>query len=213
MIYSNTEVFSLYKSAAKGAGFPTGLCEELAKAGLALDTAELNGARTVLQALQGGFHEDPQVSRVNNILSITAPCCAPFGLSCCELLQADPDLHAVKLLTVNCPRLLIGYGIISAQRLGCNYEINFSDTCTVNMLPEGYGISGKIPGQAKGVIITRAKPDIASSANITKYKIFYTLTMEQESFDGLKYYAAKTHVPESEASRLTGAGAGLNDND
>ncbi|WP_299378198.1 DUF3726 domain-containing protein, partial [uncultured Kiloniella sp.] len=61
MLRSLNEVYSELRKAALGAGFPTGHAEDIAHSGAALIALGEDGASAVLQALNSGYVNSPEV--------------------------------------------------------------------------------------------------------------------------------------------------------
>jgi hypothetical protein len=65
----------------------------------------------------------------------------------------------------------------------------------------------------RGVIVNTQSSDLSISKGIASELVFERCSIEINDWTAIGQYAALTYVPETDQSRLDGAGAGLSDND
>ena len=65
----------------------------------------------------------------------------------------------------------------------------------------------------RGVVVKTQSKDLSISEGIASELAFERCNVDTKDWTAIGQYAALTYVPETDQSRLDGAGAGLNDND
>jgi len=184
MSHSRNEAASLITKAAAGAGLPWALARDLAQAFNAINTPTDADWQSLMAVLNQPITAiKTKVS--DQGLEVFDARIATAGPATLDWLVAD--LGSVTLYDLDAPALLSGY----LDAGGAEYSLAFHR--------QHSGTS---------IIITRAGPaDMGAQSALPR------LEFPPEILDKLTSFAAKTFVPESDASRLSGAGAGLTDND
>lgn len=206
VICSQNEVAALLKKAALGAGFPTGLADDLAAAGVALARRGQSGAAVVLDALLAGFSASDAPETVGVRLTFGSCCLAAVGASAFDLLVAKPS-RPVEFTEVAHPMLLLGLAAAAAERTGWTFRLASGDGSSVDVNPQESAASTSLPDPVVITVLSATRSDEPPVVS------FLPVDVDDEAFSRLSVLAARTYVPATEASRLSGAGAGLTDND
>ena len=186
MSWSLGEIRALVVKAARGAGHPWGVADEV---GLAVDWLEqcgLPGAEAAAQWLQ------PQ----------TGACPVTLGLTIADSGDLDqlPSDGAVAM-----PLLLLPFlGRAAPERAALSLKIGAQ---AVLVWSDGTDLDGPLP--------TSAVVSFAGMAEKADQHpgVFRVQNIAAANLTTLNDFAARTYAPATEASRLLGAGAGLTDND
>ena len=192
MSYSLNEFQALARKAARGSGVPWGIAEEAGMASRYLCEHGLNGAESLCQALGQPPKTNPLY--IGPALS--------DGAWAQQNWQSSQPMHA--------PALLIPFAALSLADTdiwlhiawdGVSLYLSKSDLIytKIDQIHAAGPIEVKIETGEAGLGKALQK---SSRAQISK-----------ECYRALERLAEKTYAPATEASRLTGAGAGLNDND
>ncbi len=204
------EIETTLRKACIGAGFPTGLTDDIGRAAVWLVAQDMDGVGAVLAAIEAGFHAPDMRAEKNGVITFPRARAATCGPSVGELLLGEATCDRVHLTGVDTVPLLFGFAGLAAARFGCGFRFEFSNGVTADVL-------------ADRVIIADPVPE--SGCDITVTCLTRTPSQSQRSLPGngrevpdalwrrAEDLAAKTYVPESRASRAQGAGAGLTDND
>lgn len=203
MTLSLNEVEATARKAARGAGFSWGQAEEAGRATRWLCAHGLDGCGTLAALLLRPRHATPQVTggqvgaRRTLCPLVTGMALADFA----HLLKAGP----IRMTPVAHPLVLLPFASTAAVHAGRTVTLQ-SDAFTATTDGSQTALSGQPPSPAAITVTpggtvahplsraTRATPGPADWATLTAL-------------------AARTHAPATEASRLSGAGAGLSDND
>ena len=196
---SLNEVTNAFRKAACGAGYPFGVAEDIARAGAALIMAGQDGAATIADilpaekglpfsqtALAGAAHFD----------------CAAGGED------------RVTLEAVDAPLLLVGFALASARQYGCSFRLTSGDIA-FDVTPRGV-CEGFSPDYHSGPVSVAllegqidVKPLVSGEAPVAGEGV----EINEAAWPPINKWSMETCVPASEQSRLSGAGAGLTDND
>lgn len=208
---SLNEVEALAKKATRGAGYPWGLAEEAGKAVRWLCAANIDGCAALAELLVESDGVD---------LSDRKPCpgtpWTSSGKRLCPLLAgvtlsdladtlADRD---IQLENVAWPILLAPFAGLSARCLKKSVALEWEDACVATD-GENVAISGNIKPASATVSVSvgvRFEPEETQSRCSRANPEDHAITV-------LNRFAHRTYAPATEASRLSGAGAGLSDTD
>lgn len=209
MNLSLNEFQATLAKAAKGAGFATGLGEELVKAAVWLSVNGHKGGEAALSGLNTGVQKSlmgsvgPTIITSSKFYAVTdSP--SVFELAAC----ANREVRAL-LTGVDAPLLTMGYAGVAAKAYGLSSEIQFGNGSVAMVDAYATDIYGEIPDQPCDILIVCEVEDMPTAKSSSPDRI----EVDENVWQALNVHAAKTYVPASEASRLKGAGAGLTDND
>ena len=230
MLCSLNEITSQFRKACRGAGFPAGHGDELALAAAWLVSRDLDGTAALLKGLAAGF--DPSFPPLEK--SQDAGGAVSFAAETIKVASHGPGLRDLMLAsggTTECevgsadsPLLLFGLlGQVSAVH-GCRWVWSpMPAGHTQSLVLEHGTICGNPDRSAKNpdnpaspvhlhLTLPAAEPVPANTVLFTP-DFPSGFTVNEELWPQINKLAAKTYVPASEASRITGAGAAINDND
>ena len=211
--YSLAEMDALCRRAARGAGCPWGLAEEAGKAARWLASYGLPGAEAV-----AGLLTTPR----------NCPCSGSRGPACSLRLGATISDRAglveegEQSAEVAQPLLLLALLGRAASATGRSFRLEWEKH---SILCGGDGIEiekvGDLPSNLPSNLLSnllsaRAEarwcPTAASPASPLRRES-PARAVSASAWKTLETLAGQTYVPESDASRLAGAGAGITDND
>ena len=208
-MFSLNEISATLKKAAVGSGFDVGRAEDIAAAGCWLIASGRDGAGVVLQAIEGGPRSidfDGENSHFENVH--VASC----GLAAVDIVEGS-ERFVVSFGPLDVPELQLGFVGVASRANDNDYTLAFG---------------------SKGGVLLCVEPDTSlddffgdKAAKMTLWTVRQGVVISQdgqasqdeghridlEAWVKLLDLAHKTYVPASEASRLSGAGAGLVDND
>lgn len=209
MTYALNELDNLLRKAAVGGGFPVGNAIAIAAAGVWLARRGFPVCEIVQRALSGGMaairltHDDGR-ARFDTARA------AIDGVAAIDLLLAGAG--DVVLCDLDEPRLVLGLAGAAGAANGTGFalgtgEIEIAIGGTAEIAPATFDLSrgctlqltlkADLPGHGSAPSATRYDPAAAGDCG----------------WDAIQRLAYTTYVPASDQSRLSGAGAGLTDND
>lgn len=214
MSYSLNEIEATAKKAARGAGYSWGMAEEAGKAVRWLCSKNFDGCEALSSLLETSKRVDLATRRAQMIEDIwqcesneMCPLLAGAALSdfAHKLRQG-----AITMMAVTSPLLLVPFAAAAARQLQSTITISWDG---VSATTDGSDISvvgdfGSLASEMARCVevgfgaeldqtlpsISRAVPDVTA----------WTLLCQ---------FAHRTYAPATEESRLSGAGAGITDND
>ncbi len=217
------------RKAIIGAGYSTGVAEDLSRAAGWLCTKGINGAAILHNVLKKATNK-PSVSLnadghyVFKDISILA-----CGTSIIDILVSEikgsANEHSesqVDLVSIDVPLLLVALAAKAAKEFDVSIKMLFLSGETIVISPstidfKDYELQSGVDAVLK---CSSFKSVNTSKSKYTNGENEENIEMERKSISIpestiqlLNTFAAKTYVPATEASRLAGAGAGLNDND
>lgn len=213
---SLNEIESLCKKAARGAGLSWGLAEEAGKAARWLSGNGLDGPALLAAQLRlddGCAYPQltPDTGAERWELAGRAMCPLIAGVTLSDhayLIRKKGEIH---LGAMTHPQLLMPFASAAARQLGIALQVSWQG-CVLEFSPGGQAVliqaDNFISPHVAGVNCTCIAP-ATHGANELGGSIPTLVTSVHEYLDSL---AARTYVPASDASRLSGAGAGLSDN-
>lgn len=202
MTYSLGEVEALSRKAARGAGLSWGMSEEAGKAVRWLCSWGLPGAKALiwhLENLDGAVGpENPTLASWNARSGTLCPIVCGTLISDLADLETDKHLHGVAS-----PLLLVPHVAWTTPQ-GC-------------VSWQGGQISWAEQVHVAGVMLTPLAETVTLSASPkpggTVCQRTWRADLDKTTLERLNRFAAKTYAPETEASKVSGAGAGLKDED
>lgn len=189
---SYNEILNTARKAASGAGLAFGVAEEIGQAAVWLSRHGLDGLRIVIDAV-----DVPGCAQVLN------------GLSVIDLLQAHEDPPAREIDTGACALLILGLAGAAEATTGIRFAVR---TGPSTMALRNADKTGLLALQHAPVITLERLTGTGSDEPVHA-RMPRPPATDLATFNAASALAAKTYVPASEASRLTGAGAGTSDND
>jgi hypothetical protein len=213
---SLNEIDAAFRRAARGVGFHWGLADEVGRAARWLAARRIAAPDIVLSALEA--HEGRPISAMNPIESkgvwqasggILSPILAGARFSD----EAGVIGNAGLVLTfVLYPVVLLPWVAWTAHATGQAFEVLWPDA-RIRALPGGVDLAGRDAANCREAanvnigIIDAALPGDAC------HEHRFGVEVEPSTWSRLLQVAHRSFVPASERSRLTGAGAGLSDNE
>lgn len=216
MIFSLNEIEATGKRAARGAGFSWGLAEEVGKAARWLSAYGLPGPEILADLLRSndGVNYDDLAP-----ISAVGVWEAPAGLLCplvagAAISDRAADIaagHQIRLGTTAHPLLLAPF-VSSVAYLAQMQAALSWDGVVIGLNPTEVKFEGKREAlttqTANSVVCQLSGVSFAGERPAEKGR-----DVDADTWSILNKLAGRTYAPATEASRLTGAGAGLNDND
>ena len=208
MTLSLNEVESTAKRATRGAGYPWGLSEEAGKATRWLCARDLDGcgALAALLLRTDGADLEKWTPRCD------APIWTAEGGRLCPLIAGAAlsdralSLRGVRLAVLVAPLMLIPFVALAAQQLDTMLKVELPGASAVTD-GRALSVSGRFVAETEelavdpGGSLVNPLPDRRRAAP------------GKEALGVLELLAQRTYAPATDASRLSGAGAGLSDND
>ncbi|MEQ8585710.1 MAG: DUF3726 domain-containing protein [Thalassobaculaceae bacterium] len=192
-----SEIRAVCIRAARGAGCPWGLAEEAGIAARVLEAHGLPGVAALSRLFERrsgcACHRDPET-----------PSCGLWEMA--ALSDDLPDTGR-RLGPVSAPLLLVVPCLLDA-RSGGGWRIDWEDGAIV-CGPGGVAREGGLfPDKVASVSVTRAAPPAESVPPDWRSR-----DVPDAAWCHLEALAARTYVPETAASRISGAGPGTADTD
>ena len=222
MSLSLNQIESTARKAVRGAGLCWGLAEDAGRAVSRLEMAGLPGMRWLVELLDSLDHQNPEVCRLecqNNIWHAANGVLSPLvaGPSLADWIYSPariPGDAGRRLLGVVCPNILIGYTSIAVLLSASPFRLAWDQT-RVAVAPDHLRISGPLEHSGASDVGLAAQQDAdMSNQGAIRYSFkVAACEVDRCTLDVLESLAYRTYVEASESSRLSGAGAGLSDND
>ena len=208
------EVESLVFKACRGAGMAWGIAEDAGRIAGFLARQNVDGLSALASLLtqnDGKRFDDIAPMTSGDILRARGGTLCPVATGCL-LSDLTGDLqtdYQFELENVSYPILLAGFLGAIAERNGRTFEATGKDLA-FHCSPTGlYAIEeiNALP-EVANIAVKSVKP-----VNCLPNETAIRAICSQAAFDTLSAFAHRTYVPATEASRMSGAGAGVNDND
>lgn len=224
---SLNEIEAMARKAARGAGMSWGLAEEAGKAARWLALHDQPGLAALVDLLEwrdGRAHEMLRPHETTGAdgarlwqAAGDALCPVAAGTALVDfafdLRRADAS---IRLHTVRAPLLLLPFLARAAAEEGRAFAMTCGTPeqgpATARLSPGGpIGPLPRLPGEAD-ILIRPAADDDAHSKKAPP-RVARGVTVDRRVWARAERLAHRTYVPASDGSRLSGAGAGLGDND
>ena len=214
MSFALAEVEAIAKKAARGVGYSWGMAEEAAKAARWLCENSFDGVGALAQTLARADGTDLAArapSTLETDWQATAgemcPLMAGATLSDSAYLWAK---NGKRIHCVIAPVMLLPFAAMAARALAQVVTVQWNATYA---LTDGARTSLTMV-KANGLLHPASWVMVHTGGTVRKPQTVSHRAMPNES-DWLKLnaYAHRTYAPDTETSRLTGAGAGITDND
>jgi len=222
---SANEAASLTKLAARGAGYPWGLCEEAVVAARWLCSCELSGSQALVLLCQQVDRQPlsrftPHMDGAIWTSADSSLCPLICGSALCDRATLLTGLFHIVIKNLISPILLLPFVsqlsvqsglpvqiawnelvlMVDAERMYANRDVKeFDQSCSLNVVPTTVELS----------------VHIAPSASLVEWSmnIDSRQTLSPACLQELQKLAQRTYAPNTEQSRLQGAGAGNSDNE
>ena len=213
MTWSLSEIEGLARKAARGAGFSWGMAEEAGKAVRWLAGIGLPGPEALADFLEAHDHTPHAKMRPQDTAMDTwsaeggVICPISAGAALCDLAQDDAPSRDIRIVACAHPLLLIPF-VRAAAEDGAQSE---------RLVWEGgeFAFGADVRGVAHAPLMAVSDAWVEHGTNdalpLPCCQLRYDLAEAPAARLGT--FAARTYAPETEQSRLSGAGAGLTDND
>lgn len=198
---SQNEVFGMAVKAARGAGYPPGIADELAQATLWLCQKDCAGVEALVEDL-GYPHKLVAFKKTGREMRLSD---APTGTLAISAVDALAAKLCDRAIVARAPNSLMVLGACGVATRELGFAVNISGWAIIDR-GEIVSLSGEIPA---GDLAISLIPSKDNSTDMPAKPI----EVADQTWTALEALAAKTYVPASEASREKGAGAGLTDND
>ena len=220
------EIDALCKKAARGAGFSWGMAEEIGQATRWLSAYNLPSGILlvkILQAVDGHYlqtHKPNIRTEDERNYALTADgnalCPLMAGVALSDFIFVLKTGGTFRTGKIAYPLFTLPFLGRAAESLQINIEVSFDDKIFI-LTPNGIAMENISPQDNESLSLTSTenlscqlsdkKPTDILSPSLKACQI------SPDAWKILTHFYMKTTVPESEISKLTGAGAGLNDND
>lgn len=216
MIVSLNEIETLARKAAAGAGLPVGVADDFGAAVRALAEAGAPAERLAAKALgsldAGAVRPAPRrdgaVWRLapSSDAALSAAASAPTAADLACAFCSDPD-GGVVLEAVDVPEIVIG----ALAASGGDFTVEYGG----RQLRVSGGEIGPLSGApgADTPVAMAIRSGAGAGDGLRRTVPTEGVPADRTAWEALERYAARCLVPESEGSRLRGAGAGLLDAD
>lgn len=211
MTLSLNEVEALAKKAARGAGYHWGLAEEAAKATRWLCARNIDGCAELAELLvEHEASEDMTDAPLpGEVWTSRGGGLCPVKTGCALSDRAEAlGSAALRIENVTRPILLAPFAGASAPHLKKTIALIWDD---VHVSTDGAALY--IAGNPHTVRATVTMIATTETGPATLQPTASRAEPDPEAYATLERFAHRTYAPATEASRLTGAGAGLSDND
>ena len=207
------EIETTLRKASIGAGLPMGLAQDIGCAVAWLAAIGKDGVAPSVCSIRGGMRQT-NIQFANSGRAIFSDTqIAVCGPSVIDLLVGELSCTEVQLLNYDAISLLFGFAGVAASHHNCVFNFEFENGAHVSVSDDKIDRHRELDHcelEHCDVIVTCSKNE---AKNATAKIPCNRVEIDDDLWCEAEALAAKTYVPESDDSRLTGAGAGLSDND
>ena len=222
MSLSLGQIEATARKAVRGAGICWGLADDAGRAVRRLEMAGLPATRWLVALLDRLDHRDVETSGLrigkggwHHPSGKLSPLVAGPNLGDWILAPREERQQArLHLEGVVCPALLAGYASIAV--LLCRQPVLLGwDDADIGIFPDHLRIHGEPDSIGPTRVVVQTGRETSGMEKDYHRTVFRTAAREVDpcTLDVLESLAYHTYVEASESSRLSGAGAGLSDND
>lgn len=223
MQLSLNQVEQTSRKAVRGAGLDWGLAEDAGRAVRWLEMAGLPGMASLQELLGAVDHADlfslalqpGEAGWISQAVPMSPLLVGPAIADHLWLARSDDRQPEIILVNIAFPLLCAGYAGVAAAQSGCPLVLRWEGQ-TLNITPNGMTLNSddQQPGQPFATRMTVRLGDSAERACLPQVRLKAgSRQINARVLAALAVYAGKTCVQATDASRMAGAGAGLNDND
>jgi len=209
MRHSLNEVEVTLRKAAVGAGLPIGLAEDISRAAAWLVAGGLDGAGAGLTAVEAGKTISSGVVMDDGTVRFDTSRIACDGPSAIDFLIAGQGRVMAQMTKPDSILLMAGLAGAAAAVYGGAFRFEFDDGSAATVV-SAHGLDPAELPEAPVSVQISWQPEAGTALSTINTS---GIEVEDGVWNRIVALAAKTYVPESEESRLQGAGAGLLDND
>ena len=202
---STSEINTVSKRAARAAGYSWGVAEEVGKCISSIEMYGISGVENLnnyFKTITDIKPEGPKQIEKNNKLNDKSLCPIYTGLKLIDNYKSVDDIKLLKFINLDYPLLLLPFINKLSYLIGKRIEITIDDInveCNLNKCVLA-------DHQIKSAIIKKAK-------TLTISILENEDSFSSKTWNELYEMSTETFVEETEQSKQTGAGAGLQDND
>ena len=212
-MYSLNELESLIYKASIGAGLPVGCAQDIGTAGVWLARRRFPVFTILARALEEGYDAATQyvaTAKGGEFLSARAAVTGPSAIDL--LIAGDANDAEVHLLGLDAPALLLGLAGVAADNYGITFSVAITN-CRYVVGPDGDVDAMSFPIEGPVDVLLRRSVDMDRKPLLEAPSRYDPISVADTGKPALDALAWKTYVPASAHSRISGAGAGLTDND
>jgi hypothetical protein len=217
MMHSLNEIELLVRKATRGCGLPWGVADEAGKAIRWLHALGLDGISALASVLESYDHQnliDLSPQHLDGVWQAPAGVLSPLmvGASLCDCMDTFL-LQQVKTTRIAHPVLVAGFLGQTALDEDRSVRISWAGV-QLELHRNELAITGNHEHLGLSIceeLACRRAPISNEASSIAP--LIGSVSVNEGNWEILEEYAHHTYVPATEASRLAGAGAGLNDND
>ena len=202
---STSEINTVSKRAARAAGYSWGIAEEVGKCISSIEMYGISGVENLnnyLKTIKDIKPKGPKQIEKNNKLNDKSLCPIYTGLKLIDNYKSVDDIKLLKFINLDYPLLLLPFVNKLSYLIGKRIEIAIDDInveCNLNKCVLA-------DHQIKSAIIRKAK-------TVTISILENEDSFSSKTWNELYEMSTETFVEETEQSKQTGAGAGLQDTD
>ena len=202
---STSEINTVSKRAARAAGYSWGVAEEVGKCISSIEMYGISGVENLnnyFKTITDIKPEGPKQIEKNNKLNDKSLCPIYTGLKLIDNYKSVDDIKLLKFINLDYPLLLLPFVNKLSYLIGKRIEIAIDEInveCNLNKCVLA-------DHQIKSAIIKKAK-------TLTISILENEDSFSSKTWNELYEMSTETFVEETEQSKQTGAGAGLQDND
>ena len=202
---STSEINTVSKRAARAAGYSWGIAEEVGKCISSIEMYGISGVENLnnyFKTIKDIKPKGPKQIEKNNKLNDKSLCPIYTGLKLIDNYKSVDDIKLLKFINLDYPLLLLPFVNKLSYLIGKRIEIAIDDInveCNLNKCVLA-------DHQIKSAIIRKAK-------TVTISILENEDSFSSKTWNELYEMSTETFVEETEQSKQTGAGAGLQDND
>lgn len=216
-MYSQNEIQSTLRKAIIGAGYDTGIAEDISKAGVWLCCHRFQGADEVLKILKSKVHPVSTTTNDDGVYTFKNICVLSCGPSILDMLLSEfisgASESRVYLENIDNPLIFVALAANVAKENNVEIDIHFVDCESIVVSPSKTELISVDVSSGANALIKCNRPKETSDRQQTIKNEDVSISIFEKILQELEAFSAKTYVPATEASRLAGAGAGLTDND
>jgi len=206
MNLSLNEIEGGVRKAALGAGLSVGLADDTGRAVAVLQAYGFDGISAALAGFANtGLAARPVIKNSDATFDAGNP--IPNAVSALDLVAAGV-VKRVLMRAIEAPLLVVGLAAIAAQDQGGGFVVGVGSSGFALVSGGGIAIEGVLASGVTEVTISRSRPD-----GTVRPRPDHIPDVPPAIWAQVQALAALTYVPATEASRLSGAGAGMTDND
>lgn len=204
------EVEATMRKAGIGSGLPIGIAEDFGRAVRWLVCHDLPGVEEALKSIASDEVKIEFQRKKEGVVVFPNAKVSVCGPSAIDILIGEKTCNAVHLVDADTAILFIGFVATVGAYHNLAFELTFSNGTTASVFRGQLKTNGPLPSSRCSIIASCYKSEEHRTSATTQKN---ELEVDNEIWQQAELLAAKTYVPESHASRTSGAGARINDNE